>query len=524
MRFREGGPVDRAADTGRTGRLFEGAPESVEARGLLALTYLNRGMEDRAIEEFERLAAAALPRIHYNLGMLRSRTGATRGRPPTSRGDRAGRLVRPATTTSGASGSSRRPPPRRGSFRDAEGRPELHPRDQQLGLVYPRREDATRALAGFSQGLGSTPPTNRRAGSLSRGISSNPRRTLTPRMGAVHYAQDNLDKAERLFIRALSHDPRRGRHPAISASWRSERDARGLIRRFREVLRIAPTTRARRHLALAGVWRPGADRPPLPSCRIERGRPAPPAPPGGGRWRTLIAAALFAGLFIVYLAWPSPRTGSDVAPSTPGTASRYVVCADLLGIDHPRAPGLLELFGCCVRRPSWSINLLSAFRADRPLFLALVRMRPLPPCGGARRAVVRTVARRWSRPPRRPRRPPSPAFSYVFWSHCGVPGVTHALPVPDGEAVLGVLKWHGGGREGGSPSPAGALGSALGVNLLGVLPVLIPVAAFALFRPSGPRARRPPAVGGPRSLLLAGALSVPLRSASPPGPASTATR
>ena len=240
----------------------------------------------------------------------------------------------------------------------------------------------------------------------------------------------------------------------------------------------------------------------------------------------LIAAAPFAGLFIVYLACLAPNWGAMSLFNT-WDGLEYVVCANLLGIDHPPGHPAYMLLGKLFTMlpfggPSWSINLLSAvFGAGTVavLFLALVEMhapsrrageRGAPSCGPLREEwsgllVALAAALTF-------------AFSYVFWSHCEIPEVHTLFLFLTGASVLGVLKWHGGGREGWLAVSAGALGLALGVNLLGVLPVLIPVAAFALAsaRVRGVR----PRWAVPAALLLAGALSYlyyPIRLAARPG-------
>ncbi len=294
MRFRGWDPSIELQILGELDDYLKEHPESVEARGLLALTYLNRGMEDRAIEEFERLAAAnpALPRIHYNLGMLRSRTGDdARAAADYEKEIALDDSFAPAHNNLGRIRFERgdlRLAER--SFRKAlKADPNYIHAINNLGLVYLEQEDATRALAEFSRALEIDPayePAARNI-ALAREISSNPARTLT-RMGQFYYAQDNLDKAERLFIRALSHDPR---HAAAIGNLGVVALRRGMreeaIRRFREVLEIAPDDEgARRHLALAEAMAAGGGpsaAPPLSNAGSNAEAPAPPAPPGGGR-------------------------------------------------------------------------------------------------------------------------------------------------------------------------------------------------------------------------------------------------
>ena len=198
-----------------------------------------------------------------------------------------------------------------------------------------------------------------------------------------------------------------------------------------------------------------------------------------------IAAALFAGLFVVYLACLAPNWGAMSLFNT-WDGLEYVVCANLLGIDHPPGhPAYLMLgklftllpFGA----PSWNINLLSAVFGAATiavLFLLILELRPPPPvetgAGGGegredRSALLVSLAASLTF-----------AFAYVFWTHCEIPEVHTLFLFLIGVSVLGVVRWHGGRRQGWLNLSAASLGLAIGVNLLGVFPVLIPVAAFAI--------------------------------------------
>lgn len=238
------------------------------------------------------------------------------------------------------------------------------------------------------------------------------------------------------------------------------------------------------------------------------------------------AALLFAVLLAVYVACLAPNWGAMSLFNT-WDGLEYVVCANLLGIDHPPGHPTYLLLGRLFTLlpfgdPSWNVNLLSAVfgaGAIAVLFLALLQLHALsmrpgggaaPPSGpfrGGLRAVLVALAISLTF-----------AFSYVFWSHCEIPEVHTLFLFLTGVSVLGVLRWHGGGRGGWLGLSGAALGLALGVNLLGVFPILIPVAAFvfASARVRGVRVRWTV----PAAPLLAGALSYlyyPLRIASWPG-------
>lgn len=299
MRFRGWDPSIELQILGELDDYLKEHPESIEARSLLGLTYLNRGMEDRAIEEFERLAAGnpALPRVHYNLGMIHSRRGDdARAAAEYEKEIALDGSFAPAHNNLGRIRFDRgdlRLAER--SFRKAlKADPDYVHALNNLGLVHLEKEDTKRALAEFSRALEIDPayePAARNL-ALAQEMSSNPAQTLN-RMGQFYYARDNLDKAERHFARALSHDPRYavaiGNLGVVALRRREHEEA---IRRFREVLEIAPDDEgARRHLALAEAMAAGGGQfgaPPLadagPGGQSPAGfAPAPPAPPGGAR-------------------------------------------------------------------------------------------------------------------------------------------------------------------------------------------------------------------------------------------------
>lgn len=200
------------------------------------------------------------------------------------------------------------------------------------------------------------------------------------------------------------------------------------------------------------------------------------------------AALLFGALFSVYLACLAPNWGAMSLFNT-WDGLEYVICANLLGIDHPPGHPAYLLLGKAFTMlpfgdPSWNINLLSAVFGAATiavLFLVMIEIHSSLRGGGARNGVAgESVREEWSALTVSLAVSLTFAFSYVFWSHCEIPEVHTLFLFLIGLSVLGVVRWHSGRRQGWLNLSAAALGLALGVNLLGVFPVLIPVAAFAI--------------------------------------------
>ncbi|MEI6634002.1 MAG: DUF2723 domain-containing protein [Chlamydiota bacterium] len=247
------------------------------------------------------------------------------------------------------------------------------------------------------------------------------------------------------------------------------------------------------------------------------------------------AALLFAALFAVYLRCLAPNWGAMSLFNT-WDGLEYVICANLLGIDHPPGHPSYLLLGKAFTllpfgTPSWNINLLSAVfgaGAIAILFLAIVRIGAVGVCRGAVRPPCGTgegggkggggAAADAGALPIALAASLTFAFSYVFWTHCEIPEVHTLFLFLIGASVLGVIRWHGGGGRGWLALSAAALGLGLGVNLLGVFPVLIPVAAFAVISSRVRGARTNWAL--PAALFLAGFLAYlyyPVRLARWPG-------
>lgn len=237
----------------------------------------------------------------------------------------------------------------------------------------------------------------------------------------------------------------------------------------------------------------------------------------GGRG---VAAALFAGLLAVYLACIAPNWGAMSLFNT-WDGLEYVICANLLGIDHPPGhPAYLLLGKLCTLLPfggpSLNINLLSAVFGAATiavLFLVMLEIHAL-----SRGATGEPIRGEWSPLLISLALSLTFAFSYVFWAHCEIPEVHTLFLFLIGLSMLGAVRWHGDGRQGWLSLSAAALGLALGVNLLGVLPVLIPLASFAILS-ARLRGERPNWIL-PAGLFAAGFLTYlyyPFRLADWPG-------
>ena len=244
------------------------------------------------------------------------------------------------------------------------------------------------------------------------------------------------------------------------------------------------------------------------------------------------AALLFAAIFAVYLLCLAPNWGAMSLFNT-WDGLEYVICANLLGIDHPPGHPAYLLLGKAFTllpfgTPSWNINLLSAVfgaGAIAIIFLSILE------CGNAasRRGDSSLPSRGkekggagapadWGNLAVALAASLTFAFSYVFWTHCEIPEVHTLFLFLIGTSVLGVIRWHSGRRQGWLNLSATALGLALGVNLLGVFPVIVPIAAFTVISSRLRGARTNWAL--PAALFLVGFLAYlyyPVRLARWPG-------
>lgn len=268
---------------------LKGSPDSIGARNLLAGIFLNRGMTDRAIAEYEAVAAShpRLPRLHYNLGMLYSRKGeVARAIAEYGKETSVAPSFPPAWNNLGRIYFEG------GDFKKAldcfkkaiKSDPDYVHARNNLGLVYMEEGKAAEAIGEFKKALAIDPAYEAAARNLqiAQEMERSPAETLN-RLGQGYYLRNDLAGAERQFLKAISHDPRYvvaiGNLGVVFLRQGRIEEA---IRQFKKVLEIAPgDVAARRNLAaaesvMAGAGGPAGAPPP--------GSPyASPLPRGGER-------------------------------------------------------------------------------------------------------------------------------------------------------------------------------------------------------------------------------------------------
>ncbi|MCX6356973.1 MAG: DUF2723 domain-containing protein [Candidatus Aureabacteria bacterium] len=185
-----------------------------------------------------------------------------------------------------------------------------------------------------------------------------------------------------------------------------------------------------------------------------------------------IALLICVALLAVYVYGSAPNWGAMTLFNT-WDGLEYVICSYLLGIDHPPGHPTYLLLGRLFTMmpfgdPAWSINLLSSvFGAIAATLLFLISFELLAPAEDRRIRSLLAAAISLS-----------VAFSYVFWIHCGIPEVHTLFLSCVGACVYALLRWHGTGMRRWLNASAIALAMGLGVNLLGVMAIVLPVALF----------------------------------------------
>lgn len=256
-------------------------PDSLEARNLLAVTFLNRGMTDRAIAEYEAVASAhpKLPKIHYNLGMLYSQKGdAARAIAEYEKEIANDGAFPPAHNNLGRiyleKGEMQKA---MNCFRKAVRiDPKYVHAVNNLGLVYLEEGKPKEAIAEFKKALEIDPAYEAAARNLpiAQEMAQKPAETFN-RLGQIYYSQNNLDRAEQQFLKALSHDPRYTIAMGnLGVVYLREGKSADAIRQFKKVLEISPNDEgARRNLAMAESVAAGG---------VQVGAPRPADAPFGG--------------------------------------------------------------------------------------------------------------------------------------------------------------------------------------------------------------------------------------------------
>lgn len=273
-------------------------PDSLDGRNLLAVTFLNKGMPDRAIAEYEGVAAShpKLPKIHYNLGMLYSQKGdAARAAAEYEREIAIDGAFAPAYNNLGRIHLEKGEEEKAmRCFRKAVRiDPKYVHAVNNLGLVRLESGDTKAAIVEFKKALDIDPAYEAAAKNLAlaQEMAQKPAETCN-RLGQIYYSRNNLDKAELQFVKALSHNPRytvaMGNLGVVYLRKEKPADA---IRQFKRVLEISPDDEAaRRNLAMAEAMAAGGGQFGAPSpADAPFGGPPPgavfrsPAPSGGAR-------------------------------------------------------------------------------------------------------------------------------------------------------------------------------------------------------------------------------------------------
>lgn len=234
-------------------------PDSMGGHNLLAMSYLRSGKIDQAIEEFNRVVKyhPSTPRVHYNLGMLYSQRGdADRALAAYEQELVLDPKFAPAYNNAGRIFYER------GDLAKAEryfkkaikADPKYYLAMNNLGLVCMDAGRYREAVAEFRKAIEIDPRYEGaiRNLALAEEMLAHPAETCN-RLGQIYYSQNNLAKAEAQFKKALEHNPKytvaMGNLGVVSLKKGQYEEA---IRRFQDVLRIAPEdAAARQHLAMA---------------------------------------------------------------------------------------------------------------------------------------------------------------------------------------------------------------------------------------------------------------------------------
>lgn len=301
-------------------------PDSLGGRSLLAVTYLQKGMVEQAVKEYEKIVATQpkAAKIHYNLGMLYSQKGDM---------DKAMAEYEKEIALDGSFPAAYNNLGRilfeRGDMVKAEKTfkraLKIDPRYvhalNNLGLVYMEEGRTREAVTEFKKTLEVDPKYEGALKNLAlaQDMIEKPAETYN-RLGQIYYGQGNITKAEQQFKKALTYDPKytvaMGNLGVIDLRKGNYDEA---ILRFKKVLTIAPEdSAARQHLAVAEslLAQKRGEAPPAPpgvGAPPGGGVPAPPAPRG--------AAAPLPGGGIPPLKAPpgagAPLPGGGRAPAAP---------------------------------------------------------------------------------------------------------------------------------------------------------------------------------------------------------------
>ena len=222
-------------------------PDSLDAGNLLAMTYMRKGMTDKAIGEYGRLAVLhpGIPTLHYNLGMLYSRKRdedramaeyeeeirINRKFPPAY--NNLGRLLYTSGDLAGAT---------RCYKKALKYEPEYVPARNNLGIIYMERGKYKKAAAEFKRALETDPGYEGAAQNLAlaEGMLDRPAEAGNE-LGQVFYGKGQYDRAEEYFKRSLKHDPRNAVViNNLGAVYMQKGMHEEAIRNFRKALEIAP--------------------------------------------------------------------------------------------------------------------------------------------------------------------------------------------------------------------------------------------------------------------------------------------
>lgn len=199
--------------------------------------------------------------------------------------------------------------------------------------------------------------------------------------------------------------------------------------------------------------------------------------------RTL-ASLLFIALLVVYVSCLAPNWGPMTLFNT-WDGLEYVICANLLGIDHPPGHPAYLLLGRLYTMlpfgdPSWNINLISAlFGAAAIALLSLAVYEGLKSFRERIASMLISLAAGLTL-----------AFSYVFWSHCEIPEVHTLFLALAGLCMYAVVRWHREGGVGWLALASLALALNIGVNILGTFALAVPVAILVVLSDRGGVSRR----------------------------------
>ena len=234
-------------------------PGALDARNLLAVTFMRKDMVDRAIGEYERIAAdyPKVATLHYNLGMLYSRKGdedralaeyekeirLNRKFPPAY--NNLGRILYTRGDLAGAASSYKKA---------LKYEPMYVPAINNLGIIYMEKGEYKKAASEFKRAIEIDPAyeASLRNLAMADGMLTRPAETANE-LGQMFYGRGDYEKAEEHFRLSLKHDSRNAvAINNLGAIYLKKGEYEEAMQAFKKALEIYPSYEgARQNLHMA---------------------------------------------------------------------------------------------------------------------------------------------------------------------------------------------------------------------------------------------------------------------------------